>query len=240
MVLDEYLQEFIEGYLLEDLHAMAQIELAPGKRHGAVGYPMVMPVLSGIEVLGVLTSRAKFSENNGAARFGEFWRQYMYPERPALQRLDTLVYDMVRHGLAHSFLAKPMVRVTKHRDSLHLSRTSSDVFVLDALTFADEFETAYHQRLRPEISGEFKANMEQRFLEFQQANWQDRVDFGHEFAKVPRRTESPFRLNQSTESFGHVGTVHSTDDSGRVNSPSLQRTYPTIISTSDFDDPNGG
>ena len=74
MTLDEYLERFIEGYLFEDLRSMASIELPPGKEYGAVGYPMVMTALSGIEVLGVLTSRASFSPDNGAARFGEFWR----------------------------------------------------------------------------------------------------------------------------------------------------------------------
>ena len=43
------------------------------KKYGAVGYPMVMTALSGIEVLGALTSRSTFNRDNGAARFGEFW-----------------------------------------------------------------------------------------------------------------------------------------------------------------------
>jgi hypothetical protein len=36
MTLDQYLKHFIEGYLLEDLRAMASITLAPGKRYEAV------------------------------------------------------------------------------------------------------------------------------------------------------------------------------------------------------------
>lgn len=77
---------------------------------------MVMTALSGIEVLGVLISRSTFNEHNGAARFADFWRNYLYVERPAFKRLDSLVYEFVRHGLAHSFMTKPMVVVTKHRD----------------------------------------------------------------------------------------------------------------------------
>lgn len=34
------LAQYIEGYLLEDLASMAKIDLAPGKRYGAVGYPL--------------------------------------------------------------------------------------------------------------------------------------------------------------------------------------------------------
>ena len=74
MTLDQYLEQFIEGYLLEDLRSMAPIRAAKGKRYGAVGYPMVMTVLSGIEILGVLTSRATFNPDNGAGRFSEFWK----------------------------------------------------------------------------------------------------------------------------------------------------------------------
>jgi hypothetical protein len=37
MTLDQYLRQFIEGYLLEDLSSMASIVLAPGKKYGAVG-----------------------------------------------------------------------------------------------------------------------------------------------------------------------------------------------------------
>src|SRR5262245_39189384 len=114
MTLNQYLEQFIEGYLLEDLRSMAEIRVAPAKQSGAVGYPIVMTVLSGVEVLGVLTSQAPYNENNGAARFGEYWRGYMYPDREAFGRLHALMYEFVRHGLAHAYMTKPMIRVTKH------------------------------------------------------------------------------------------------------------------------------
>jgi hypothetical protein len=83
MTIDQYLEQFIEGYLLEDLHSMAPIRLTPGKRYGAVGYPMLMTVLSGIDVLGALTSRATFQKDNGADRFSEYWKQYVYADKPS-------------------------------------------------------------------------------------------------------------------------------------------------------------
>jgi hypothetical protein len=63
------------------------------------------------------------------------------------------MYKFVRHGVAHSFMTKPMIRVTKHRDGAHLCRTSDDILFVDALTLADDFETAYRQQLRPKIAG---------------------------------------------------------------------------------------
>jgi hypothetical protein len=220
MTLDEYLEQFIEGDLLEDLHSMAPVRLAEGKRYGAVGYPMVMTVLSGIEVLGVLISRSRYNANNGAARFGEFWKQYMYCDRPAFQRLDSLMYDFIRHGLAHAFMTKPMVRVTKHRDSAHLCRTCDHVLCVDALTLADDFEIAYQQRLRPIVVREFKDNMERRFHELRTAYWQERESKIHHIAKVP--VQSSIGSNVTT----------------RINSPSLPAVYSTNVSTTGFDDPN--
>ena len=185
MTLDDYLAQFIEGYLLEDLASMASIKLADGKRYGAVGYPMVMTVLSGIEVLGVLTSQARFNPEHGAPRFGEFWQRFVYADRPAVQRLDALVYAFVRHGLAHAFMTKPMIRVTKHHDPTHLCKDAEGILCLDALTFAEEFVASYRQRLRPQIVGDLKATMERRFAEMRAAYWQDRDDKKHEPDKVP-------------------------------------------------------
>ena len=157
-----------------------------------------MTALAGIEVLGALTSRTKCSGENGADRFGEFWRDYVYVERRAFQRLDSLVYQMVRHGLAHAFLTKPMIRVTKHRDPNHLHRVKGGaVLILDALTLADDFATAYRQRLRPQITGDLKSRMETRFQEFLETYWQDHVDWKGEFEKAPVGTE-PLDVNLFT------------------------------------------
>ena len=157
MTLDQYLEQFIEGYLLADLRSMAPIRLAPDKLYGAVGYPMVMSVLSGIEVLGVLTSRARFDKEQGPARFSEFWKQYTVRRSAARQRLDSLMYHFIRHGLAHSYMTKPMVRITKDHDRGHLTRTAGDIISVDALTLADDFDRAYRQGLRPKIVGELRA-----------------------------------------------------------------------------------
>jgi len=224
MTFDAYLEQFIEGYLLEDLNSMAPISLAEGKRYGAVGYPMVMTVLSGVEVLGVLTSRAKFNSENGADRFGEYWRNYLYTDRPAVQRLDSLMYEFVRHGLAHSFMTMPMIRVTKYRDPGHLHRSpTSNVICVDALTLAEEFAQAYWRRLRPTIAGEFKINMETRFKEMREAHWQERQGKMHKVAKVPVRT---------------VAFENALLPPPKINSPSVPPLYSTNVSTTGFDDPN--
>ena len=224
MNLDQYLEQFIEGYLFEDLRSMAPIKLPPGKRYGAVGYPMVMTVLSGIEVLGALTSKAQFSPGNGAARFGEFWRGYMYADSEGFQRLDSLVYNLIRHPLAHCFMTKPMIQVTKHHDPGHLCRTQDDVVIVDALTFADDLIAVYERRLKPQLTGAFKANMEARFREFREAYWQDHEAKKGERDKVPARPLTPIGVGVDF----------------RINSPALPTSvYSTnVTSTTGFDDPN--
>jgi hypothetical protein len=236
MTLDEYLAQFIEGYLLEDLRSMGSISPPANTAYGAVGYPMVMTAMAGIEVLGVLTSKSKFSAENGSDRFGDFWRHYVYVEQPALQRLHSLVYQMVRHGLAHAFLAKPMIRVTKHRDPNHLRRVKDgEVLILDALTLADDFATAYGQRLRPRIVGEVRATMETRFNELREAYWRDHIQLKSEFDKAPLGTETSVGESSATHE-NSARPVVLLNGRTRVNSPSISRRY-TNISTSGFDDP---
>jgi hypothetical protein len=211
MTLDQYLEQFIEGYLFEDLRSMAPIQLPSGKRFGAVGYPMVMTALSGIEVLGLLTSRAPFTLNNGAASFRDFWRGYMY-EREEFQRLDELIYEFVRHGLAHSFMTKPKVVVTKHRDQNHLRRLQpGNELLVDALTLHDDLEAAYFQRLKPKIEGSFKAIMEERLQKFRAAYQHDHQTKRNLLAKAPMG----------------VLIVEEQDATTNTNSPSVQVSSPS-------------
>lgn len=178
MTLDEYLGQFIELYLLQDLAAMARIK-------PQVGYPMVMTVVSGIEVLGALTSTATFSiKENGATRFGEYWKNYMYADRRSFHELGSVVYTWIRHPLAHSFMTKPMIVVTKDGAGCSLFRLDDRV-VVDALSLAEDFAAAYTQRLKPNIVGELRRTMEARFGELRAEFWKDHAAKKHELAKVP-------------------------------------------------------
>jgi hypothetical protein len=56
--LAEFLETIVEGYIFGDLESMAAEEFNV-KEVGALGYPMVMAVLAGSELLGNLDSDAK-------------------------------------------------------------------------------------------------------------------------------------------------------------------------------------
>lgn len=61
--LDELLAKNVDGYLLGDIESLVRVE-AQGKDAGACGYPLLMTVFGGIELLGALSSP------NGVQRFG--------------------------------------------------------------------------------------------------------------------------------------------------------------------------
>jgi len=121
-------------------------------------------------------------------------------------------------------MTKPMVRVTKHHDSHHLTRDGG-VLCIDALSFAEELTTAYTERVRPNIDADkaFRTNMEARFLELRQAYWQE-----HE-AKQGLLIKVPLGVRRPPAATGHFT---------QVNSPAVPGLYSTIVTTTDFGDPN--
>jgi hypothetical protein len=151
MEIEWFLERYVEGYLFQDLRRMAEIELRDGEEYGAVGYPMVLTALAGVELLGALTSSVAFDPFAGKARFREFWSDYLYPDASDRRQLADAVYTLVRHGLAHSAMTKPTIWVTKGAPILHLRRPRADVaFVIDATSIATDLENAYWQRVKPD------------------------------------------------------------------------------------------
>jgi hypothetical protein len=117
MTLTDFLEKFLDGYLLEDLCSMEGYQLAADRKAGALGYPIVMTVCSGIEMLGTLSFDAsRVSKDDGQQYFRYFWRTWMYPNDQSRQKLDDPMYRLVRHGIAHIFQAKPRIIVTRLSD----------------------------------------------------------------------------------------------------------------------------
>jgi hypothetical protein len=150
--LDLFLRTYVSGYLLADLRSMERFRLPGNRKTGALGYPMVMTVAAGIELLGSLISPSKA---DGIKCFGRFWREWLYPNEPDRQRLADAVYLLGRHGIAHAFVAKPRITVTRVRSpkGYHLKRQfgTADTLMIDAPTLVRDFRRAYkawRRRLR--------------------------------------------------------------------------------------------
>jgi hypothetical protein len=151
MPIEGFLKQFIEDYLLRDLDSMAAVSPPPGQT-GACGFSMVLVTLAGCELLGALTHTRPFHPRNGAEQFYHFWRNGLYPNDRVRADLAPAIRKLVRHGLAHAFVPKPLILVTKNKGTKnHLSCDAEGVLIVDCLTLAEDFRTAYEQFVKPKI-----------------------------------------------------------------------------------------
>ena len=184
MEIAAFLERYVEGYLFEDLHSMAAIKLPEGKDYGAVGYPMVMSAFSGIELLGALTCAS--GRRRKADAFCAFWSEFLYPNDPDRAAIGGAVYALVRHGLAHSAMAKPMVMDSKGHDGRHLRRPPPNIALwLDALTLAEELETAYFARLKPRAALDLRDVMNDRLAELRDDYRRELEKFAGVLGRLP-------------------------------------------------------
>jgi hypothetical protein len=156
--LDEFLDNNVEGYLIHDIKALMTIEAEKGKPAGACGYPLLMTVFSGIELLGTLSYGAipfTGAAKDGFEFFKHYWTEYLYDASRA-QEADS-VYRLVRNGLAHAFFTKGPVWVTKHEDDTGaipkeaLLNTDTGKVVFNARLLANEFCGSYEQEFKPRV-----------------------------------------------------------------------------------------
>jgi len=141
--LEEFLDQYVDGYLLEDLKSMASINTGGV---GSVGYPMLMTIVSGCELLGgLLTGKKK------EAAFTAYWTDVLYPPRESRRaQMGEHIYIVARHGLAHLSLAKPGIGVSKGYPHLHLTRPDDD-FCIDVALLHRDFRSSYLERARPKL-----------------------------------------------------------------------------------------
>jgi len=152
MDVDEFIERFVDGYLFEDLKSMAKIKLPEGKKYGAVGYPMVATIFAGMEMLGglLMPPSETFDRNKGGDYFLNYWNEYFVAEYPHYRNLGKLLYELVRHGVAHTFIAKhgTITKFSGRTQSILVDKQKSEVDIDPAL-FAEEFEKSYEEKVKP-------------------------------------------------------------------------------------------
>jgi hypothetical protein len=126
--LNAFVEHNIEGYLFNDLRHMQQIP---------VGYPLLMATFAGIELLGALTSPATFNPYRGSSCFQSYWTAHLYPRLKDTNRIGKVLYKLVRHGIAHGFVLKGPIGVTRDATHLHLTRNADGIIRVDAVRLAD-------------------------------------------------------------------------------------------------------
>lgn len=150
--LQEYLDKYIDGYLLADLESIAT--RIPSNLHpGAAGYPMILTLCAGMELLGALLrppNKEKFNEDDGIRYFGHYWKHYLSKVNPEYEQFGEVARTLVRNGLAHLFMTKPRIGVVKSNPKLHLKQVE-DHLVLDAVQLYEDFKKSYLEYAKPGI-----------------------------------------------------------------------------------------
>jgi hypothetical protein len=138
------LTNLVEGYLFGDLESMATE--VPLKEVGACGYPMVMAVLTGCELLAAITSDAAQDD-----RIETYWKTYMAEVDPLYGYLGQIASQLARNGIAHTYLAHLGVLVVRGNPRRHLTLSENEEVVLDCLELYSQFRQSYEDHARPFI-----------------------------------------------------------------------------------------
>lgn len=150
MTINYFMEQFIEGYLLCDLKKMQEVELKDDETMGACGYPMLMSIMAGIELLGALTKNEKYNHLNGDTYFSNYWNTFLCEINHEYKPFGKFFRRMVRHGLMHSFLTKSDIEVSKNSPSLHMKYTKTPQNLkIDSTTMLNDFEKSYMDFIKP-------------------------------------------------------------------------------------------
>ena len=142
--LDHLLHNYIDAYLMADLASMASVPV-PTSGRGGMGFPLVQTVMAGIELLG------RLELGQGGEGFRHYWGQHLIAVAPAYGAagLDELFHKLVRHGIAHTTLAKGGdVVIVKHQPNLHLRAWEGTLYV-DCARLSEDFRESYVQSFLP-------------------------------------------------------------------------------------------
>lgn len=171
MDVEEFLKKVVEGYLFHDLESMAKVTVPPST-DGALGYSMMATTLAGIELLGslLLPNADPYNPHKGDVYFLDYWDNYLVKEQPAYTGLGSLFRKMLRHGIAHIFLAKPGIFIEKGNGRRVAIDTTRQELFIDCNVFYGDFQKSYSNHVRPIIDKTAKSPLTRV------ANMQSRLD----------------------------------------------------------------
>ena len=155
MDLKNFSEQFIEGYLIEDLSSMSKCTLEDGKNYGAVGYPMIISTLAGMELLGgLLTPLGKpFNTKGMRANFLNYWDNYFSVEFPQYKGLGDIFYSLIRNGIAHFFIASHGIVVNKFAGpAILIDKLKKEIYVNPNELFGC-FRESYINKVKPIFLG---------------------------------------------------------------------------------------
>lgn len=174
--LDEFLAHHVEKYLFYDIGFMERDD----ETGGGVGYPMLTTCCAGIEFLGALRSKSRFqAHNKGSQYFTDYWQACLYPSPSAYNSFHAQVYQLVRHGIAHSFFTKGSIGVVRKQPALHFTRDANGLLLIDAVQLGRDLIASYLAHVKPVLSDPART-VEKRVMETRLAEME--LDFGAQAA----------------------------------------------------------
>lgn len=181
MNIDKFLEQNIEGYLFHDVEKMLKIELGEKEKCGACGYPIMITILAGMELLGFLLGKDGFNDHNGKKYFNNYWNEYLckYSSKYNVEGLCDLIYNLIRHGLAHGFMTKPNILIYKNPEqTIKLIDKERGLISIDVIEFFSDFKNSYYDFV---LKNNEKDEMQKRLNNMIESYSQQATDF---FKKV--------------------------------------------------------
>lgn len=150
MRIDDFLRQYVDGYLFADLETLKAAGPPAPAADGHVGYPLFTACAAGIELLGFLVSdgRVAFKDRKPSENFVEYWKAYLYPDEPRAGA-GMAIFQLVRNGVAHMFTAKSPT-IAKRGD--HLVQVDG-VTRINVVELADNLRRSYAMHVLPIVEG---------------------------------------------------------------------------------------
>lgn len=145
MDIDEFFENVVDGYLLHDLKNMNEVMQKKGEPAGALGYPMLATTASAIELLGgILQTYEPYNDKPQSSKgyFRYYWEKYLVDVDGRYSGKIDIFWNLIRHGVAHTYFTKVGITVSKWNPYEHLLPTSSGLNV-DCSTFYKDFLKTY-------------------------------------------------------------------------------------------------
>jgi hypothetical protein len=148
----EFLELNIDGFLVHDLEFMM-------RKEARIGFPLLMTVISAIELLGGLLSDRKFKmAGKSEKNFVAYWEKYLYPRDAEKRALGSHFYCRVRHSIAHGFLVTGGIAVSTDKPDSHLTIDEAGKVTIDAVRLAEDFLSSYRDSVKPLLTAGNKSS----------------------------------------------------------------------------------
>lgn len=155
ITIKQFLHTHVEGYLFKDLRNMVNIRLPKNRKIGFLGYPIASSILSGMELLGGLLQTNTFTSTDphaGNRYFCNYWDHFFVPNFPAYRDFKDIFRNLIRNGIAHTYVAKTGIVVIKGDGSSHLKITEEKgnyYLIVDICSLYKDFINSYRRSVEP-------------------------------------------------------------------------------------------